>query len=477
MKKIDRFYVLTDTHYVSKKNFTENSGFRSRERGDQIALTVGPEILRSFFDKIIADPLADAVLITGDLINNGDINSHEDFREELKVLTDAGKRVFVTTATHDYCGMGEDENFFKSIKYTENGTVPIPHIRKSELLPFYYDFGPKQSDSVHEESGSYSLKLFDGVRLIAINDNGNGRSHCGLFEDGVKWLENEIDKANLNGEKVLLAVHHPVIPPWDVYRHLVDFEMYGGYKELMRMMCDKGVKVIFTGHTHVQSIRKYTDEAGNWFYDVATTAAVSAKGKMRKVDISSDRKTCSISSVGIETIKGVDTGGKSAGEYIYGLNFIGLLDNSLPLLNKDFNAFIEGVDGLLPVDKLKAHPHLSKFALNRLQKLKLSTIAKLSKKYTGMSRKDIKNLGDKKVLPDLIEVVADVFGGNAPFTPDTPTYKVFTGFTKKIDKLNSRLHIKALNKIIPDGQTLTDVAEPMLYNNRTGDDDNLIFEL
>ena len=67
----------------------------------------------------------------------------------------------------------------------------------------YYDFGPAQSDSVHEESGSYSLKLFDGVRLIAINDNGNGRSHCGLFDDGFAWLENEIEKANAAGERVL----------------------------------------------------------------------------------------------------------------------------------------------------------------------------------------------------------------------------------------------------------------------------------
>ena len=107
------FYILTDTHYVSKRSFAPDSrSFARRERGDQIALRASAEILRSFFDEILADNDTDTVLITGDLVNNGDVNSHEDFINELKALTDAGKRVFVTTATHDYCGMGDDENFF-----------------------------------------------------------------------------------------------------------------------------------------------------------------------------------------------------------------------------------------------------------------------------------------------------------------------------------------------------------------------------
>ena len=477
MGKTDSFYILTDTHYVSKKNFTENSGFRRREKGDPIALVHSAEILRSFFKIILEDKETDAVLITGDLVNNGDRNSHEDFKNELKILTDAGKRVFVTTATHDYCGMGEDENFFKSIRYTDEGTEPIPHVRKCERLPLYYDFGPAQSDSVHEESGSYSLKLFDGVRLIAINDNGNGRSHCGLFDDGFKWLEDEIDKANNNNEKVLLAVHHPVIPPWDIYRHVAEFELFGGYKRLSELLCEKGVRVIFTGHTHVQNIRKYESEKGGYFYDVATTAAVSASGKMRKVEISEDRKTCDIKSIGIETIEGVDTNGKSARDYIYGLNFVGLLDNNINLVKSDFKKFEEEVDGFIGKDKLEKHPHLFRFALLKGQKLKLSTLANLSKKYNGMTKSEIKQLGKEPALPHLIKVAASAFGGNAPYTPDTAVYKIATGITAKIDKINSKHHLSFLDKIIPEGQTLTDVAIPMLYNNRTGNDDEITIEL
>ena len=93
-------YILTDTHYISKKMWVEGEPINSREKGDQIAIKSTPEILRSFFKKIIEDKETEYVLITGDLINNGDRISHEDFIEELKVLTAAGKKVKNCCAWH-----------------------------------------------------------------------------------------------------------------------------------------------------------------------------------------------------------------------------------------------------------------------------------------------------------------------------------------------------------------------------------------
>ncbi len=472
------FYILTDTHYVSKRNFTpESKSFEGRERGDQIALRASAEILRSFFAEIIADEETDAVLITGDLVNNGDRNSHEDFIAELKALTDAGKRVFVTTATHDYCGMGDDENFFRSCRYTDTGTEPIDCVRKHELDGLYRDFGPAQSDSVDAESGSYSLKLFDGVRLIALNDNGNGRSHCGLFDEGFAWLEAEIDKANAAGEKVLLAVHHPVISPWDIYAHMVDFEMFGGYKRLWALMCEKGVRVIFTGHTHVQNIRKYEDAEGRYFYDVSTTALVSAAGNMRKVTVDTDAATCEVESIRIDKIRDFDTGGKNFYDYIYHLNFIGRIEDALPLANRDWDAFLSTAAGPLPVDKLAKHKGLVKFGIRKAEKLKLKTLAKFGRKYSGITKEEIRAIGDEKALPKLISIGAHAFTGNAPFGPDTAEYKAFMGTVRRVDKICRTLRIRAVAKLVPEGQTLADVAEPFIYNNRTGDDDHIIIQL
>ena len=478
MENRHSFYILTDTHYVSKRAFEPGSrSFRRREAGDQIALVSSVEILRSSFDVILADDEADAVLITGDLVNSGDKLSHEDFIKELRVLTDAGKRVFVTTATHDYCGMGDDENFFTASRYTLDGTEPAEPVRKAELPGLYADFGPNQSDSVDPESGSYSLKLYDGVRLIALNDNGNGRSHCGLFDEGCQWLEHPIDAAHAAGESVLLAVHHPVIPPWDVYAQAVDFEMFGGYRRLKELMCEKGVRVVFTGHTHVQNIRRYDDEAGRYFYDVATTAAVSAAGNMRRVTVDTAEKTCAVDTVRIDAIKGWDTGSKSFSDYIYGLNFVGLLEKALPLAETDWPRFVETAGCVLPADKLKEHERLVKTALKKLQKLKVRTVAKFGGRLGGVTKEDLSSLGDERVLPVLFTIGRHIQSGNAPYGPETPEYKVIKGAVLKGGKLVNTFKKDLLDSIVPPGQTLWDVAEPFVCNNRTGDDDRIVIEL
>ena len=207
------FYVLTDTHYLSEKMWVEGKSINSREMGDQIAIKCTPQVLRSFFKKILEDKESEYVLITGDLINSGDLQSHKDFINELKILTDAGKKVLVTCATHDYAGLGDDENIFHAVRYTENGCEEAERVYKTELPSLYYEFGHRYADSIDAESGSYSVPLPSGFRLIAIYDNGNGRSHCGLFDEGFLWLENEFIKAKEKGETVFLAVHHPVFLP------------------------------------------------------------------------------------------------------------------------------------------------------------------------------------------------------------------------------------------------------------------------
>ena len=83
-------YLLTDSHYVSKQNWVEGKPFTGRERGDQIAKKLTPEILDTFLDKIIADKEIDNVLFTGDNIDDGDLNSHNEFRDRLDRLKAAG---------------------------------------------------------------------------------------------------------------------------------------------------------------------------------------------------------------------------------------------------------------------------------------------------------------------------------------------------------------------------------------------------
>ena len=469
-------YVLTDTHYLSHAMWEEGEHINSREQGDQIAIKYTPEILRSFFKKIIENNDADYVLITGDLINSGDRQSHIDFRKELNVLTDAGIKVLVTCATHDYAGLGDDENIFHAVRYCKDKVEEVERVYKTELPSFYFDFGHKYADCIHEESGSYSVLLSDKLRLVAIYDNGNGRSHCGLFEDGFLWLENEFIKAEKAGETVFLAVHHPVIPPWEIYKDVAEFEMFGGYKKLRELMCRYGIKLIFTGHTHVHGIKKFTDNEGRYFYDVTTSALPSAGGKMRRAVFNPDDKTCSIESFTIDKIEGADTGGLSARDYIYGLNFSGLLEKSLPLINTDWDAFVRNASHVANIGILKEHPHISKAVLKKFCRLTMALPAKFGKKDGSLTAQEIKSLKKVYLKDTVFVILSHVFSGNAPYTPDTPEYKAMTGSVIRAQRLMSRFG-KDINKLIPGEGSVLETLKPFLYNNRTGDDDRIIIDM
>ena len=476
MKNVS-FYLLADAHYVSKKNWTEGKPFTFRERSDQIALKATPEILDTFIEKIIADEETDTVIFAGDNVNNGDMNSHYEFRQRLEKLTDAGKKVYVIYATHDYCGCGEDKNWFTSCIYTETGTEPTEPMKKSGLYDFYYEYGPKQALSVERESGSFTVKLGGGVRLIAVMDNGNGCGFCGLFEDGVKWLEGQFKEANECGDYVILVIHHPVIPPWDVFSHAADDEMYGGYRELSSLMCRENVRVVFTGHTHVQNIRKYTDPEGRWFLDISTVALANAAGKMRKVTVDSESGICDVKSIGIEKLSGIDTGGKSAFDYLYGLNFPGIWEKLIPLCTKDYNAFLELAEGYLPVDKLKKHKKLIQFAGRKAQKITLSSVANFGRVKKYFTRAQKEEAKSKTLVQTAYILLRHIYSGNAPFTPDTIEYKVLDSAVGRIDKFVDLFRIKAVKKIIPEGSSLRIIAQDFLYNCRTGNDDEISFSL
>lgn len=467
------FYLLTDSHYVSKKIWVEGKPFTFRERSDQIALKATPEILDTFIEKIIADTKTDTVLFLGDNINNCDMQSHYEFRQRLEKLVSAGKKVYVIYATHDYSGAGEDNNWFEACRYTETGTVPAESMKKSGLFDFYRDYGPAQAISVDRASGSYTVRLGDNVRLIAVIDNGDGGGYCGLDDEGTAWLENEMRSANECGDYVMLAVHHPVIPPWDVFSHVADHEMYGGYRELQKLMCRENVRVVFTGHTHLQNIRKYTDQNGAWFIDVSTIALANAAGKMRKVVIDSDSGRCDITSVGIKNLQGIDTGGFSAFDYLYHLNFPGIWEKLIPLAANDYGAFLELAEGYLPVDKLKKRKLLIRFLSRKALKLKLSTAAKLGKEWKALSPLQKQEAKNKKLIDAVYTVLRHIYPGNASFSPDTVEYIVIKGLARRADKAVDFFNIKAVKKIIPDNSSLTKIVQDFLYNCRTGNDDEI----
>lgn len=419
-----KFYLITDLHHYAASLGTTGKAYEHLSNCDLKCLAETGVIIDAYFDKILADDEVKTVLIAGDLSCNGAMESHLDLLPRLRRLKDGGKKVYVITATHDYNDKPEKCEGDKLLTAT-----PTP---REALIDLYFDFGMNEALSVHKESHSYSVKLQDGYRLLCLNDDGD-RIFCGYSEDQLKWIDEQINEAKAAGDYVFAMTHHPVLPPTPIYPMFSLRDMLGNYEKTAEFLADRGVKFVFTGHTHMQNIAKTVTAAGNELYDINTCSPVGYPTAMRRVTV--DDQYVDIRSVKIDDFNW-DRKGKSVDEY--------LKDQFMYLINDILNSAADDIDHLandLAIGFSKTPEEIYKLKVplklggKLLQKLTLGGLGKM----LFISRSVDASIKDIKVKDFVLNVIINVFYGDEPYTPDTPEYKAASAAA---DRIKSVLRLK-----------------------------------
>lgn len=249
---------LADTHYFSPSLSKGGRAYELRSGSDQKCLCeTGGIIDAAFCD--IQNSDADAVMIIGDLTNDGERICHEEFREKLYGLSEH-KSVYVITATHDWCCDGNPRMFDGEAVYHDVDTVP-----PQELRDFYYDFGPRQAKSefiTHLGTCSFAVDIGDDVRLLALNDDQNGKGRAGFKEDHFRWIEQQAKQAIADG-KILIAMEHHLITTHTNALITGGGTCVGDREYVASRLADAGIRYMFVGHSHLQRIASFTSESGN----------------------------------------------------------------------------------------------------------------------------------------------------------------------------------------------------------------------
>ena len=175
----------------------------------------------------------DFLLLPGDLTQHGEPENHTWLQQRLSKLPFP---VYVIPGNHDVPVLEANE---QSIAFS---TFPN----------YYRDFGYANTEELY-----YTCKLMPGVRLISLNSNyfDEGGQQLGrLDEKQLQWLEKVLLAAN--DELVLVMVHHNVIEHLpDQSRHpMANRYMLDNAPDLLHLLQRYGVKLIFTGHLHIQDI-------------------------------------------------------------------------------------------------------------------------------------------------------------------------------------------------------------------------------
>lgn len=409
------FYLVTDTHFFDPSFKRSGAAYEKRSISDQKCVAETPAIIDAGFKQIADDKETNIILIPGDLVYRGEYQSHIGLRNRLYKLKEQGKKIYLITARHDY-----DDN--DSFEFDGDKMLPVKAMPRDELRDFYKDFGFDGAISEHKESMSYVAQLADGIRLLALNCDGDCKDFKGLWDNQMKWALEQIEDAHRTGNYIFAMTHYPLLP-FSPIMNLISDSHLTDWEKRANQFADAGLDLIFTGHMHAQAVTEYVTENGNKITDVQTGCFVGCPCAYRKVTIKDS--TADIKSYTINDFD-YDKQGKSASEY-YQWRFDRMIDYKM--------------EEILPKSAMKI--------LNKL------TVKKICIFLWFNPDKSIQNI----LAKDLgIELVRNIFIGNEPYVKGTAVYEAFE---KLINRLSLIIHI-AEKKAGKKNKVLSDIKSFLL---------------
>ncbi len=204
----------------------------------------------------------DFLLLPGDLTQDGEPENHAWLRERLRSLP---YPVYVVPGNHDVL----------SLEPTERS------IAAADFPSYYRDCGYGDGQALY-----YTCEVAPGVRLVALNSNQfapDGRQLGRIDSEQLEWLRATLHSKA--GDCLLVMVHHNAVEhlPGQARHPLGQRYMIDNASELLEILHTAGVKLLFTGHLHVQDIVR-----DRQLYEITTGSLVSYPHPYRVIDLSCD---------------------------------------------------------------------------------------------------------------------------------------------------------------------------------------------
>lgn len=437
-----KFYLLTDTHYFEESLGASGKAYEEYMKTEAFYLKESSMINKTVFEKLKEDEETELIIIPGDLSKDGEYESHKSLIKELSALKDAGKKIFVLTAGHDYNEFGRS--------YKNDELVPVRGTQFKELYNLYYEFGYKDALSVDEETLSYIAEIAPKTQLLALNCDSK-RECKGLIDERLlNWAKEQLENAQKVGARVIAMCHYPVIPSVPVF-DLVGDAHVKNWREIATFLADNGVKLVLTGHMHIQSINEFTTQKGNKLYDICTATTVGTPGKYRKIEITENGRM-NVKSIPVCDFSIPDN--FNSCEEFFDWRFKYSVKNKI-------NKILEGGSGIVKI--------LKKFGKKVLNSIKLKTLARFLFIRIDNSLKNI------RLMDFAGDLATAIFKGDMPYIKGTPEYDAVSKALKRLDFILKKVEPKLSKNGVKIN--LTDMLLNTIGNNKGYSDNDATINL
>jgi len=253
------FAVFSDAHLFLPGLGVGQPSFEKVKYDDRKMFEHGAALLHAVIAGIRAARPA-FVLVPGDLTKDGEEEVHLAMARELEALRSDGIPVYVVPGNHDV-------NNPRAFRYVGNRTEKIPSVSPARFAEIYRDFGYGDALERDPSSLAYVAEPVPGLWLLALDACGyelnQGRAYAytgGFFTPPrLAWAKSVLERARSQGKAVIVMMHHGVVEHFPGQAKEFPEYLVRDRQPFARMLADFGVRTVFTGHFHSQSV------AGRWW--------------------------------------------------------------------------------------------------------------------------------------------------------------------------------------------------------------------
>lgn len=279
-----RFGIISDLHIALPETIEDNP-----HRFHLVEVSI-PALEAALAHLISLD--LDFLLLPGDLTQDGEIINHQWLANRLAKLPFP---TYVIPGNHDVPNLNATET-----------TIAL-----KDFPSYYHKYGYQNKQQLY-----YSAEILPGVQLIALNSNNfnaEGKQIGYLDKTQLGWLKETLE--TLKDKLVLVTIHHNIIEHFPKQKEHPFGQRYmlDNADTLLEILQKHEVKLIFTGHLHVQDIASSPN-----IYEICTGSLVSYPHPYRVVEVSnSDRDIqIKIESFKVNSVTGWQNLGETSREWM-----------------------------------------------------------------------------------------------------------------------------------------------------------------
>lgn len=290
------YYIATDLHYLSDSLLSSENEVYIKENltSDGRVMEYDNEIIDAFIDKINMDN-PDYLMLTGDLTLNGEIPSHIDLANKLKKIKKT--KVLVIPGNHDILNFNAKSFYNDYFQYIDATSI-------EQFKEIYADFGYTGAYSYDTNTLSYIYETSDNTWAMMLDTSlykynmEMGMTLIGgqIENDTLSWIEENLIYAKNNNISVTTFMHHNLLVHNELFKS--SYTLYN-YEQVLSLLNKYNVKINFSGHLHIQSIKNNYSE-NNVIYDICNGSILDYGNRYGILNIYEDKYQHTSKQVNVE---------------------------------------------------------------------------------------------------------------------------------------------------------------------------------